>query len=115
MNLYYAHSKKIYNTEVEEDEYSKIRKRFPDAHIVCPNRDVGEKGSINPYLQVVKQCDVVVCSEFKKLVGKGVATEVTTAISDKKPVYNLSKDFKEVSGIKLVNNGKDWVEYARLI
>lgn len=115
MKIYYAHSKKIYNTRKEEAEYAKIRKQFPDARIVCPNRDLGELGSMESYLRVVGTCDAVVCSEYKRLIGKGALTEVLFAISSGKPAYNLSKKFKNVKSFELVNQGRDWVGYAKLI
>ena len=115
MKIYYAHSKKIYNTAQEEKEFKMIQERFPDAEIVCPNQHIGELGSIEPYLKVIDTCDSVACSEFKKLVGRGVAVEVLHAKYSKKPVYNVSESFKEVKGIEMVNGGIDWVNFAKLL
>jgi len=115
MKIYYAHSKKIYNTEQEEKEFKMIQERFPDSEVICPNKHIGELGSIEPYLKIIDTCDSIACSEFKKLVGRGVAIEVAHAKHLVKPVYNLSKEFKEVEGIVVINGGRDWVEFAKLI
>jgi len=87
--VYYAHSKKIYNTSREKMERSYIEKRFKA--VCCPNRDMGELGSMNPYIDKVKGCHAVVCTEFQGHIGKGVYEEITAALRFEKEVYCLRR------------------------
>ena len=115
MIIYYAHSKKIYNTKREEEERNKILQKFPKAELICPNRDVGEKFSLVPYLKIVRDCNIVVCSEFDGFVGKGVYWEILTAMDNNKPVFNVTKDFKKVTDIIIVDKN-DWtVKYGKVV
>ncbi len=113
MGIYYAHSKKIYGTDQEREELAFLESIFDD--VVCPNRDMGELGVMEPYLQKVDECRIVVCSEFKGHVGNGVASEVVRAIANEHPAYCLrNKRLYRVGGIKVVDNG-DWsVKYGKV-
>ena len=47
--------KKFTTQKREKDEFEWLKKKFPD--IINPNTDMGELGSIEPYLRKVSQCD----------------------------------------------------------
>lgn len=79
--LYYAHSKVIYNTDTETQTRVLLRKLFPKFQVVCPNQDLGELGTLQPYLDYVGTCQLLVATEYKQFVGKGVFEEVQFALS----------------------------------
>jgi hypothetical protein len=116
--IYYAHSKLIYNTEREEMERKAINSLA--GKVLCPNRDMGEYGMMDPYIEAVKNSKAVVCSEYNRHVGRGVYFEVFTAINDGKPVFCLrikskTPSFYKVLGIKVVDED-DWkMRYAKLV
>ena len=66
MKIYYAHSKKIYDTKVEKKQLKYLKNRFKEYNVICPNNDIGELGSIQPYLDVVSQCEMLICSEYNR-------------------------------------------------
>ena len=116
--VYFAHSKLLYNTQEEKAQRKFIEKKFDK--VICPNRDVGELGGIQGYLDIIeKKCTHVVCSEFFDLVGRGVWDEVRHARKLKIPIYCLRKVdekykmFKVTSG-KVVDK-ENWRQYAKLI
>jgi hypothetical protein len=113
--IYYAHSKQIYNTQREKDELAKIAKLFPGYEIICPNRDIGES-SMEPYLKAVLGCDIVVFSEYKKHIGKGVYGELEVALHAERPVFLLyGKRALSITGIERVDPN-DWIiRYGRVI
>lgn len=116
--VYYAHSKIIYNTSREQKELIYLRKKY--RNVICPNNDLGELGSIRPYLECVSKCDVVVCSEYKGYIGRGVCSEICKALSEGIPVKVLKSNFfgrlsmRKVVDISICNE-QDWrVAYAKL-
>ena len=113
--IYFAHSKKIYNTETESRYKQLIEDTFP-IPVLCPNKDMGELGRMEPYLEKVRKCDIVVCTKYKDFIGKGVTEEVEAAIRAEKPVLCLSKGkFYRVYGTKIYDS-TDWsIQYARLV
>jgi hypothetical protein len=118
--IYYAHSKKIYDTPREKEEMTFIAQEFPDTAIINPNTDIGERGSIKPYLKAVADCDIVVCSEFAGHVGKGVYDEVFHGLGLDKEVHVLRKAgdkyfLKKVTGLDLAD-AYDWkVKYGKVV
>ena len=118
LNVYYAHSKNIYNTSREKSELKWLRKQFK--FVICPNNDMGELGSMEPYLQEVENNDAVVCSEYKGYIGRGVTSEVNTALSLNYKVWVLRKILgkfylKTVKGSEIFDSN-DWrYRYAKLI
>ena len=116
MQVYYAHSKKIYGTLRERRERILLASIFPKKSIVCPNRDMGELGSMLPYLNKVQNSDIVVVSEFKNHIGKGAYEEVVLALQEYTPVFVLRrKKLILVKDIKVVN-WNDWqVTYGKVI
>jgi hypothetical protein len=107
----------IYSTEEEKLQRAFIESKFDK--VICPNRDVGELGSIEPYLKIIeKKCTHVVCSEFLELVGRGVWDEVRHARKLKLPIYCVRKVDNKYKLLK-VKSGKvvdkdNWRNYAKL-
>ncbi|MFM2196204.1 MAG: hypothetical protein RL092_1804 [Bacteroidota bacterium] len=90
---YYAHSMRKYNSEIEARELKFIELHF-DGNVICPNKDLGELGSIEPYLRVVSLTTAVYATEYRDYVGSGVFDECVHAMSLNIPVYvvRLDKD-----------------------
>ena len=118
IRVYYAHSKMIYDTAQEKRELRWLRKHYKV--VVDPNSDLGELGDIQPYLNVLRTCDLVVFSEYQKYVSKGTYTEVCHAQDNKIPVKIIRpsgthlhlKDIRFLS----INNLNDWKsQYAIVI
>jgi hypothetical protein len=124
VKIYYAHSRTIYNSPREREERDWLE-RFA-TEVVCPNRDIGEQGTIEPYLKIITKCDAVVCSEVVhpvsqvRVCGTGVYQEVRHALQLKKNVRVLRKrtdgrvDLIVVRDAVVVNP-YDWVYHARII
>lgn len=114
MKVYYSHSKKTYGTAVE----AVARKGLEGAlgEVLCPNRDIGEKGALQPYLDAIDYCDAVVCTEYMGHIGRGVYDEVCHALMKRKDVFVLRKgELIAVVGAKIVDPN-DWaVRYGKLI
>jgi len=115
--VYYAHSKLIYGSKQERDELTYIRKVFYP--VICPNNDMGERSSIEPYLTQVQKSSYVVCSEVNEYIGKGVYQEISEALRRGIPVLALRKR----SGIfkfhrvlyAIVVDDQDWkYRYAKI-
>ena len=116
---YYAHSMKIYNSKREAEEYAYIKSIFK-GNVVCPNKDLGELGSMNRYLKVVSDADAVYATEFNGRVGKGVFEECETALKLGIPVYVVRKGENgfycfPVRGLQIEDRGINWVFYGSLI
>lgn len=116
--VYYAHSKRIYDTLREKKELKYLRKKFAN-NVVDPNKDIGELGDMEPYLRKVRECDIIVCSEFEKHVGRGVFEEVAEGLRKRKKVFVLKKGIfgfclKKIKGLE-VDDYTDWkVYYGRV-
>jgi hypothetical protein len=116
--IYYAHSKMIYNTSREKSEL-KYLKRF--GKVICPNNHIGEQANINYYLDIIKsKCKTVVCSEYKRYIGKGVFEEISHADYHGIPNYVLRKQSKRyrlsiIKGVDIVDEN-DWkIKFAKII
>ena len=114
IRVYYAHSKKIYNSEREKNEYLFIKNIYPKT--LCPNKDIGELGSLKPYLDIVKTMDLIIFSEYMNFIGKGVYAEIQTAIINKIPI-KLFRNNNLLNINKLeINNKNDWaIKFAKVI
>ncbi len=116
--VYYAHSKRIYDTPREAKELRYLNKKFSN-NIVDPNKDIGELGNMEPYLKKVRECDIVICSEFMKHIGKGVYEEVADGLRKNKKVFVLRKGIfgfclKKVKELKIIDS-IDWkIYYGKL-
>src|ERR1039458_8911735 len=113
-NVYYAHSKLTYNTKLETDDL--ILLRGLHGKVIDPNKDLGERGGIQPYLDSVKSCEGLVlrCYIFP-FVGKGAFCEICWALAYGKTcmVFNQEMNLVPLNGIVL-HDAKDWkVKYGR--
>lgn len=117
--IYYAHSKKIYETKREKQELKWLRKRFGRV-IVDPNHDMGCFNNIEPYLDKVDECTQVICSEYKRHIGFGIFTEIEFAFKKKKAVRCLRKKLGRFYLVKVkaveVIDRYDWgIRYGKVI
>ncbi len=117
--VYYSHSVLIYNTKREKKELRFLEKKF--SSIINPNTDIrwDETTKMEPYFRAVKNSDLVVVSEFKNHIGKGVYDEIRIALNNKIPVLCLRRKYFEfflsiVKDLELVNK-EDWsIYYGKL-
>jgi hypothetical protein len=79
--IYYAHSLKYYNTEIEKEDL-KFLQSLGD--VVNPNGK-GITGEIFEYLLMVSECDAV----WYRGNTPGVAFEVLSALAMRIPIYSL--------------------------
>ena len=110
MKIYYAHSMKKYFTEDEKQEEEFIKKTFKDCKVINPNNiRPGVRGLVmQPYLNEIVNCDLVICSEYKKTIGKGVYAEIKHALYLGKKVYVLrEKKLLPVKDLR-IKNDDDW-------
>lgn len=119
MNIYYAHSKLIYNTKREQQELRFLKRKFKDCKIVYAN-NISELISLAEYLKLVQECEIVICSEFKGHVGKGVFEGLQKALEKGKIIKVLKRKLgrfrlKTLKDIK-PDNIHDWkVKYGLVI
>ena len=113
MICYYAHSLLTYGTVKEYHERTFLETKFQK--VICPNRDLGGNSpsvSMEPFLNMVSVCNVLVVSEFRGFIGKEVFTEVCRAAGENKQILVLRKvnsslkllEFKKV----VLNDESDW-------
>lgn len=87
--IYYAHSKLDYNTKREEEEIKFLSQYYK---VFNPNTELGELGTMAPYLHAVCMCHHVVVSPHKDLyVGRGVFHEICIALAHGQAVQVLCK------------------------
>lgn len=118
--VYYAHSLKIYNTKREKREFRFLKRKFSE--VWNPNMDIkwDNKSKMKPYLEAVKNSDIVVVSEYMKHIGKGVYEEIKTALNHVILVLCLKKKFLryrllEVKDVELTDE-LDWkITYGKVI
>jgi hypothetical protein len=114
---YFAHSMEKYNTAQEQQEYDFIVKHF-NGFVICPNKHIGERGSIEPYLGIVAKVDVVFVSEFEGCVGRGVYEECICSMKNKIPVYVLKEKkktfyFEVLTTIEIIDRS-NWKKFGKL-
>jgi hypothetical protein len=120
INIYYAHSKIIYGTQQELEEFEFLKKSFPKANIICPHNTVGELRDSKDYLYIVDCCNKVIVSERNSFIGLGVFVEVARALSNNTSVFVLRRQANEfyllkVSGIEIINESNWKYNYGKLI
>lgn len=119
--VYYAHSMKIYNTKREFNELKYLSRYFIIKNILNPNGKIrwNPETKMDPYFEVVRNSKLIIVSEYKKHVGRGVFDEINTVLNNKIPVYCLRKELfgfklKKIKSTKKV--GSDWkIYYGKLI
>jgi|ERR1035437_213229 hypothetical protein len=120
LRIYYAHSKILYGTQQEIDEFGFLQNKFSKATIICPHTTVGELNDSNDYLHVVDCCNKIIASELNGFIGLGVFVEIARALSNNITAFVLRRSANgfvllEVSGIEIVNKN-DWkVKYGKII
>ena len=113
--LYYAHSKRTYGSRREKRELKLIKKRFPDYHIFNPaiiNWRISESQIMVKCKNIVRKADVVVCSEYRDHIGRGVFEELSVKTKAKKYLLR-GKKFIENFSVRMVDRN-DWcVRYGK--
>jgi hypothetical protein len=114
--LYYAHSKRTYGSRQEKRELKLIKKKFPDHEIVNPGEitylSLHESEIMEECKGFVRAVDVIVCSEYKKYIGRGVFEELETKTKAKKYLLR-GKKFIENFSVRIVDRD-DWcVRYGK--
>jgi hypothetical protein len=118
--IYFAHSKFIYGTQQEVDEFEFLTKKYPNANFICPHNTVGALNDYKDYLYIVDCCNYVIASEFNGYVGFGVFAEIARALGNNASVSVLRKQADEfyilkVTGLEIINQS-DWKnKYGKLI
>ena len=100
---YFAHSMKIYNTQIETEQFEFIKTRF-NGKVICPNKELGELGDVKAYIEVVKKCSILYITEYQKMIGRGVYLECKSAIENNIPILVVRKD---VDGVFYILEVKD--------
>lgn len=93
VRVYFAHSIKEYNTNVEKGCIIVIQKHFPGCEIVNPKDLCFD--DFSEYLRIVEQCDILVYKRWNGYITAGVAKEIEHALKCGKEVY-------EIRGLELV-------------
>jgi hypothetical protein len=88
---YYAHSMRKYNSQEEAEELAFIIRHFK-GEVICPNKDLGELGGIEPYLKVIETTTAVYATEYNNYVGSGVYEECSFALLKNIPVFVVRKN-----------------------
>ena len=93
-DIYYAHHRWKYGTEIEKYELDLIKRRFPHANICNPateidTADASEDEIMSECLHRVNNSDILVFSSVDGCTGIGVFKEVTQAISEGKIVFYI--------------------------
>ncbi len=109
--LYYAHSLITYATDKEKNELAIIKRVFPEYKIINPE-EIPYTGMNNCLIRV-RSCTILVYSEYKYHIGKGVYLEIQEAKSAGLPIFCI-RDHKVLEyESSRVNNQNDWkVEHA---
>jgi hypothetical protein len=125
LKLYYSHSKKIYGTREEWEQLDFLRAYFPDFEIINPNGGIPgyfndtELFIMRRCLRTVRSCSLVVATEYKGFLGKGVYLEIKEALEWKVPILipRVSKSQTTFLDVKCVRttNTENWTRYARVV
>lgn len=114
--VYYAHSKRIYDTPREKGELNMIKAHWNGDQIIDPSKDLVWEGDMEPYFNVVRGVDYLVCSEYKGHVGKGVFDEVNLALANAIPVFVIRNGNLQSVADTIEDDMSDWaVNYGKLI
>lgn len=117
--VYYAHSLKIYNTKREKKKLRYLKKK--NFKIFNPKTELqwDSMTKMQPYFEAVQSSCLIIASEYKKYIGRGVFDEIKIALYNKIPVYCLKRKFFKFKLIKIKDIkyiGIDWKNhYGKLI
>ena len=123
MKAYFAHSIRSYNTNDEQKCVTHLKhlgytivnpKDFSLTHIYSG------RGKMNYCLKQLRQCDIVICREYKHRIGKGVFEEISVAQLNNIPVRVLRRamghwNLKDVIGLEYVDMNNWKVNYGKII
>lgn len=93
--IYYGHHQFKYGTKVEEYELKVINNYFSDENICIVNPSTGikqgraENAIMTDCLSAVRNCDIFVFSSMSGVIGKGLYTEIQTALLNNKPIFEI--------------------------
>lgn len=93
-DIYYAHHRWKYGTEIEKYELDLIRRHFPNARICNPSTDIDMKDAteeviMEECLRKVDASDILVFSSVNGSTGIGVFTEVERAREKNKVILYI--------------------------
>jgi len=104
INLYYAHSKQIYFTDIEKRELLQVIKKFPNAEIFNPSKLFKTEFGWHSFMtREFPKMDLVVFTLYQGFIGKGVYDEIQTANKLKIPVKFMTPDGNITSTFRLSN------------
>lgn len=115
--MYYAHSIRKYYLPIEADELHRIQEEFPNAIIRNPRDEIPMlDGSMEPFFEEIKRSQVLIFSEYKGSIGRGVYDEVMFAKKHHLKIWFLRNGkFHDKFDIRL-DERKDWaIHYAKVI
>jgi hypothetical protein len=120
MKVYYAHSKRIYDTRVEVRDMLAIVHRYPQYTIVNPSRlftgrTAQDQWNVWMEEHGLDEYGLVVFTTYDGYVGRGVFEEITYALQHDIPVVYLTPDdrFTKKFFVSTMND-TDWVRYAKI-
>lgn len=116
--IFYAHHLWKYGTQKEIDELCVIKKHFKDSVIINPNGWINQCGDekyiTGQCLKLVEVSDVLVFSALQdNVIGKGVYSEIETALNKGKKVFFLCDDILirfglyDFKSIEILRNATD--------
>lgn len=117
--IYYAHNLNIYNTKREKKELRFLEKKFNN--IFNPKTELkwDPITKMEPYLKAVQNSNLIVASEYKKYIGRGVFDEIKTALENRIPAFCLKRRLFKFKLIKIKNIkyiGIDWkIYYGKIV
>lgn len=114
--VYYAHSIKIYDTPQEKRELEFLSENFD---VFNPNTEIqyNSQTQMTPYFEAVKKSDILITSEYKKHIGKGVFREISLALKNNIPSFVLrefSQGFKilKIKDVKIRDKTDSKIYYG---
>lgn len=115
--IYYAHSKRIYGTDAEKKEIETIRKAHHTAKIDNPPELFNSEPTWHKYMEAeFPKIDLVIFSDYRGYIGKGVHYEIEQAKKLSIPVKYLDRKGKITKYFRLSKvRDHDWVMYCRVM
>jgi hypothetical protein len=111
---------KIYNTAREAKEHKYLLTKY--LKVLCPNKHIGKTNLGMPaYLNIIEwAADIVVVSECKGFIGRGLYEEIESALKNNIPVkvmrpYGNSFKLHNVRDVRLHDDGINWIEYGQIL
>lgn len=121
MRIYYAHSRHIYGTYVENAERTLISRRYPGCEIVNPAdmfHGPDAQRIWDEWLRTggLSSMDILVFTDYNGYVGKGVYTEITYARGLDIPVVYMTHTGRFTKRFILgAPDERDWIRYSKVM